>query len=102
MLSDLMTRGFLPMLSPIPVDGPFVPIPIARQPRPPPNRRLPAKRPQTPIIHVPEPPAPPPVDRKSVRFIDPRLPGRRRYASWDEITEYGRWAWESQERPVYV
>lgn len=40
--------------------------------------------------------------KMKVRFINPRHPINRRYASWDEITEFGRWAWEAKERPTYI
>ena len=37
-----------------------------------------------------------------VKFVDPRKIINRRYASWDEITDYGGWACEAQERPKYI
>jgi hypothetical protein len=43
-----------------------------------------------------------PVVKTAVKFTSPRSISKRRYVSWDELTDYGMFSWECEERPVYV
>lgn len=40
--------------------------------------------------------------RITVKFVQPNFIFQRKYATWEQISEIGRWAWEAEERPVYI
>ena len=96
---------------PPPPPPPAKPIPIPKPPPPPQKPGI--RKAQMTAVPVPrqappeETPVPDSIESSSsgparVKFADPRKIMNRRYASWDEITDYGMWACESQDRPRYI